>query len=205
MTLPLIIAHRGGKFWESDDFSYITESIQAGADIIELDVRQKNGTYIVQHMPWEKIQGKLDDAIKLSQNAKLYLDIKIKIDINEFISYIRSICPNEIIIGTYDLRMLRDIKDDKVIRNCHCALPWNCIERGRKSGAQWVNIMCHAATKNLAQRIQRAGFEFVPSGNQIFKKHEITGNILKYAKWGAFAISTHHVKEVKKLLTKAQF
>ena len=49
---PLIIAHRGGRYWTSrrpNDFGYIAESIRSGADMIELDVRVRGGHYIVQH------------------------------------------------------------------------------------------------------------------------------------------------------------
>ena len=49
MQKPLIIAHKGGKPWENNNFSYITSSIKEGADIIELDIRLKNNQYIIKH------------------------------------------------------------------------------------------------------------------------------------------------------------
>ena len=44
-----IIAHRGGKYWEDNDFSYIEDSINPGATIIELDITQLNNGYIIKH------------------------------------------------------------------------------------------------------------------------------------------------------------
>jgi hypothetical protein len=197
---PLIIAHRGGKFWEDADFSYIKKSIQDGADIIELDIRMKDGKYIVQHTPLEKIQGSLEDALKLVENTKIYLDIKNKIDVNNLIPHVRSICSNEIIIGSYDTKLLASIQDKTVIRNCHCVSPWTAISKGKSCEANWINPICYTATKSLSKEIQSEGFKFVPSGNQIFKKNEIMTNLKKYTLWGAYAISTHHVKEMRKML-----
>ncbi|MGC9968293.1 MAG: hypothetical protein ABSC29_01000 [Minisyncoccia bacterium] len=199
--MPLITAHRGGKFWEGDDFSYISESIRDGADIIELDVRLCDGKYIVQHAPYEKAQGFLEDAFARTENTALYLDIKSRdIKINELIAYVHSFCSSHIIVGSYHLDLLRSIQDLAVERNCHCVLPWTAVPRGRSAHAGWVNPLCYFTTKSLAQEIRDAGFKFVPSGNQIFKKHEIMENQLRYARWGAYAISTHHVKEMKELL-----
>ena len=74
--IPLVTAHRGGKFWEGDDFSYISESVRAGADIIELDIRLRDGKYVVQHTPYEKPQGFLDSALARVEGSSVYLDIK---------------------------------------------------------------------------------------------------------------------------------
>ena len=54
MQKPLIIAHKGGKPWENNNFSYITSSIKEGADIIELDIRLKNNQYIIKHSIFSK-------------------------------------------------------------------------------------------------------------------------------------------------------
>lgn len=204
--MPLVTAHRGGKFWEGDDFSYISESIRDGADIIELDIRlPRGGKYIVQHMPYEKPQGFLEDALARIEGAAVYLDVKNRdLNVDELISYVRLKYSNHIIVGSYHLNVLRSIQDSSIERNCHCTVPWTAVARGRSAHADWINPLCYFTTKSLAQEIQNAGFKFVPSGNPIFKKHETMENQLYYARWGAYAISTHHVKEMKKLL-KANF
>ncbi len=199
--IPLVTAHRGGKFWEGDDFSYISESVRAGADIIELDIRLRDGKYVVQHTPYEKPQGFLDSALARVEGSSVYLDIKNRdLNVNELISYVRSRCSNQIIVGSYHLKVLRSIQDPAIERNCHCTLPWTAVAHGQSAHADWINPLCYFTTKSLAQEIQNAGFKFVPSGNQILKKHEIMENQLRYARWGAYAVSTYHVKETKERL-----
>lgn len=198
--MPLLFAHRGGKFWESDDFSYITESIREGANIIELDVRVRDGEYIVQHTPFEKSQGLLRDALRKLEGAMLYLDVKVDLDPDQLIRYVRSFSPNPIIIGSYKKTLLRRIREPGIVKSIHVVWPWNALRKGRAAAAEWVVILPSFISQQIIKKIEGAGFTFIPAGNQIFKKHEIMRNQLRYAKWGASSISTHHVAEMKKLL-----
>jgi hypothetical protein len=198
---PRVIAHRGGKFWEGEDFSYVSESIRDGADIIELDVRVQQGRYIVQHGPWAKFQGHLEKVLPRLERADLYLDIKDhRMDINRLVESIRSKCANHLIIGSFSQTLLRSITDPSIERNYHWPWPWFHSAPARYAMADWVNPMSSVVTKGLATSIQGAGFKFVPGGNYLFKMYERMGRQLTFAEFGAYAISTHHVKEMIGLL-----
>ena len=200
---PLIIAHRGGKFWKGTNFSYIAEAVRDGADIIELDIRLKRGEYIVQHGPFGKNQGRLDDALKVVSSAGIYLDLKSKdIDINTLVAYIRTKHNNQIIVGSFHAPLLKSLTDPSVIKICHCLLPSRAIEKAKAVGAHWVSPLCHVVTRKLADKIEAAGFKFVPGGSTFFKKYEIFKKQLRFVQHGAHAIATHHVGKFKVLLKK---
>ncbi len=120
---PLIIAHEGGEYWQDKNFSYITESIQQGADIIELDIKLKNGKYIIKHGTLSKSRGFLSDALTKINNTSVYLDIKDKnIDPNNLINFVRTKINNtQIIIGSLNANILKKVKkDENIIINYHC-------------------------------------------------------------------------------------
>jgi len=200
--MPLIIAHRGGKFWKSKNFSYITESIKVGADFIELDIRFKDGHYFVQHEPFDIYQGLLSDALKRIGKTGIYLDIKDVPDVNELIAYVRKHVKGPIAAGFFDLKYLKDIKDRRVIKIVHCLVEGPAIKDAKKVGAKWITPFVYMATHGFAKDIQAAGFKFVPGGNELFQEHEIMEDLVKFASWGAYAIATFHVKKVKRLLNK---
>jgi hypothetical protein len=196
----LIIAHRGGKFWEDTNFSYISTSIRDGADIIELDVRRQGGRYVIQHDPFSKAQGTLEAALARIERAAVYLDVKTNdIDINDLIAYVRLLCSNHIIVGSFNYSMLQNICDRSVERNLHCWGAWLCNPE-KFTAVDWINPICYFTSRAIAKRIQVQGFRFVPAGNQVFKKNEIMENQLRFARWGAYAIATHHVREMRELL-----
>lgn len=201
-TLPKIIAHRGGRFWEGDNFSYISDSVKEGAQIIELDIcLSPENRYVVQHDKLTKPQGYLDDALPHIGLAVLYLDIKdSKVNVRELVESVRKTCSNHIMIGSYDRGLLSDIGDSSIGRIFHCILPWNAMERAESVGANWITPLGWFVTEQLVLQVQKAGFKLVPSGNPVLKKHEIMENQLRYARWGAHAISTHHVKDMKSYL-----
>lgn len=198
---PLIIAHRGGRFWLSNDFSYITESVEGGADIIELDVRlDRNQNFTVQHDIFSKPQGMLEHALQKIDGKSVYLDIKdTKIDINRLINFSKDFEIGSIIIGTHRLETFSKISDSGVLKNYHMLFPTQRTfsRLAHNYDIDWINPICYFVTKKLAYDIQNAGFKFVPSGNQIRKKGEIYKNQIKFASYGAYAISTHHVREMK--------
>jgi hypothetical protein len=202
-AIPLLIAHQGGKYWEGRNFSHITESIKVGASIIEIDVRRNNGTYIVQHMPYERPQGLFVDALRRCAGVGVYLDIKDEnADIPEIVGLARDAGVSRIIIGSFHLDLLRSTVPLGVERNCHCIAPWNAIARGIYAHADWVNPICYVVTRGLAQDIQESGFKFVPSGNLVFQRKEIFRNQLRYATYGAYAVSAHHIKELREALAR---
>ena len=204
--LPRIIAHRGGRYWERDNFRYISESVREGADIIELDVRlNQDGRYIVQHDQFSRSQGYLDDALPRLEDADLYLDIKSnRIDVNRLIAHVRDRCSNHLIVGSFDATLLRRIGAPGVERNYHCVLPWRALLDGASVRASWINPLCYFATESVAREVQQAGYKFVPSGNPILKRYEVMDNQVRFAQWGAYAVSTYHVKEMIVRLLEAQ-
>lgn len=201
-VLPRIIAHRGGKFWEGENFSYISDSIRQGADIIELDVGAlRNGRYVIQHDQFSRAQGYLDDALARLENAALYLDVKDRmVDIHKLIAHVHELCTNHLILGSDDSSLLRGIKDLDAERTYHCVLPWKALSGGKTAMANWITPLCYVVTERLARGVQQAGFKFVPGGNPLFKRHELMENQLQYARWGAYAISTYHVKQMRYFL-----
>jgi glycerophosphoryl diester phosphodiesterase len=203
-NLPLLIAHRGGQFWTDRSFSYVSAALREGANIVELDIRQRSdGEYIVQHSPIERPQGHLRDALKRLGDCDLYLDIKhIRSDVNVLLAYVRLRFAGRIIVGTFDADVLRRIEDATVTKNLHVICPWRAVERAREVSAHWVTPLSLCVTEDVAQTLQTAGLGFTPSGNPVFKRREIMANQLQFAAWGAFAISTHHVRTMRELLSK---
>ncbi len=201
---PLIIAHRGGRFWSGESFDYVTESVRNGADIIELDVRKHFDRYVVQHSVFEKSQGYLEDAIRRIGSASLYLDVKDgTLDVNALIEYARSLTSTKLIIGSYFDHIIRGIEDIEVVKCCHCVLPWRALEVGRSVGADWISPLAVSMTREQCSSLNEAGFKCVPSGNPILKRVERLKNQVRFAAWGAHAISTHHVKEMRTALQAA--
>lgn len=197
---PLLIAHRGGRYWEGNNFSYISESIEQGADIIELDIRMENNNYIVKHSIFSKQQGLLSDALLKIQNKTIYLDIKDNdIDPNQLIDYVRKTLNNQIIIGSFNKKILEKIeKNESIIINYHCFSFFCSIKIAKNINADWINPVSFLITKNKIKEIQNKGFKFVPAGTENYKKQ------LKYVMSGAYAISTYKIKDFKKVLARVK-
>ena len=194
---PLIIAHRGGHYWKGNNFSYITESIVEGADIIELDIKLKDGEYVVQHDRPSSMQGLLLDALKKVKNTDLYLDIKDnKINPNNLITFVRkSQYKNNIIIGSFDKKLLKSIKRDKgIIINLHTFGIPSPIQIAKDIGADWINPPVFLVRKKLIKSIINNGFKFVPGGN--FRQNSNEANQIRFAQLGAHVISTYNVKRM---------
>jgi hypothetical protein len=195
------MAHRGGRFWSGTGFSYISEAIRGGADIIELDIRCRDGAYVVQHALLGPVAGGLEEALKRLQGRALYVHLKGRgVDPNLLVEYIRARFSGCIIVGSFDARLLRSVRDPAVIKACHCFLPWRAVAKGRATGAHWISPVCYFVTGRLAREIRQAGFAFVPSANFLLRKREVFGNQLRCARAGAYAVSTYHVREMRRLL-----
>jgi glycerophosphoryl diester phosphodiesterase len=201
LKIPLIVAHRGGRFWQAKDFSYITESIDSGADVIELDVRELGPSrYLVQHDRFSRPQGWLEDALArmAGRNVSLYLDIKSRSsDARRLIEYVRQRTSCPLIVGSFHLAILDRLADSSVRTTLHCRWPYNAIDLARRVNADWITPMFYFTTEELAREIQVAGFKFAPAGNYFFKRYELFDNQIRYARWGAHAVSTHHVREMR--------
>lgn len=195
---PKIIAHRGGKYWQGADFSYITQAINAGADIIELDIRIKKEKYIIQHDPLSQFQGELSEALKRIKNKTIYLDIKDKkIEPNQLIKFVRKIKPkNKLIIGSFNKGILSKIKKDKDITiNYHCIPFFIDYNFAKSNNVDWINPIPYFLTKKEIIRIKKE-FKFVPAGTENYKKQK------EYQELGAHAISVHDVLEWNNYLIK---
>jgi len=190
---PLIIAHKGGEYWEGDNFSYITNSLKQGADIIELDIKLKNNQYIIKHSLFQKKQGTLSEALTKINNASIYLDIKDnQIDPNDLIKYVKERNNNKIIIGSFNKELLKKInKDENITINYHCISFLCSIKTAKEVDADWINPIPYFISKKKIKEIQDNGFKFVPGGTENSEKQ------LKYTKLGAHVISTYQVKKFK--------
>lgn len=208
-----IIAHKGGKYWTGKSFEYIQKSIDAGADIIELDIQWRflKG-YIVQHpvgFPgfdreiYYHCQGKLKKALKAINNqASVYLDIKdYRISPKRLIKKVRKYHSGLIIIGSFNWDYLNKfkeikIKDKKIIINLHAPFPFKFyINKAREVGADWINPFPFMLKKEFAKEIQKQGFQFVPAGIDNFPL------LKKYISWDAHAVSVYDINAFKKSLS----
>lgn len=199
--MPKLIAHRGGKFWEGSDFSYITEAIRAGADIIELDIRLCGSLYCVQHSRFSPKQGLLKDALKRIEGKGLYLDVKDKrIDILDLYAYVRNIHKGEILVGTWYYDMSQRLRNAEVTRIYHCFAPLVNLNHAQYVHADWITPTPYGISKRKVDQILSGGFKFVPGGNLFFRNHECFSNQLRYAEWGAYALSAHRIAKLKGVL-----
>lgn len=198
-SAPKIIAHKGGRYWYENNFSYISDSIKDGADIIELDIRQKNENYVIKHSHFSKNQGSLSDALLKIKNSPvlIYLDIKdSSINAERLIEYVKSKVNNTLIIGSLDKNVLKSVeKKEGIIINYHCF--FLCpIKTAREIKADWINPISYFVTKRKIKDIQENGFKFVPSGIENYKK------LIEYTNAGAYAVSVYNVKEFKEMLER---
>lgn len=196
----LITAHRGGRYWSANDFSYITESIEAGANIIELDIRMNSDKeFIVQHDRFAIYQGKLERALKKLQDATVYLDIKeSSIDAQKLIDFVRTHTSATVIVGSYSPKVLMRYKKLEVLTNLHTLALKSPISVAKEIGVDWINPVAWRTTKRLAQEIQENGFRFVPAGN--FRRNSDESNQVRNAQMGAYCISTYHFARMVKML-----
>jgi hypothetical protein len=199
-----IIAHKGGRFWTGD---YIEESIRLGADIIELDILEKDGKYRVKHplgIPFydKRVffpnQGNLGNfLLKINNRADLYLDIKDKsIDPVKLLDFVRKYHQKGIIVGSFNTSVLsRFRKADKgIVINLHCLPLKRNILLAKKIGANWINPIPLGIRKSFVIEAKRANLKFVPAGQDRFNQ------IKRYIALGAYAISLYDIKKFKEFL-----
>jgi len=198
LAQPLLIAHQGGEYWTDKNFSYITKSIEEGADIIEIDIRLKEGQYIVKHFPFSQVQGKLIDALDKMQDKQIYLDIKDEsVNPNDLINFVRERRNNSIIIGSFNKDILKKVNPESNVTIDFQCLPTRCsIETAKELNADWINPLPYFITKRQINDIEKNGFKFVPAGSENYIKQ------MQYAKSGAYAISVYEVGKFKKILDK---
>lgn len=203
-----IIAHKGGTYWNGENFSYINNSIKDGASIIELDIQHKLfGGYIVQHpigVPeydreiFFPYRGRLENALKVINNqAMVYLDIKDEnINPKSLIKFVRKYNNNTIIVSSFNKNYLKKFNniDDNLIINLQCLIEEECINNAKEIGAQWINPVPILLSEKFAKDIQNAGFKFVPAGIEDYNKTK------EYISWGAYAISVYDINKFKQSL-----
>ena len=87
----MCIAHRGGKFWEDTNFSYISTSYALGDVRISsnwMSGARRGRLHVIQHDPFSKAQGTLEAALARIERAAAYLDVKQTTSpINDLIAY----------------------------------------------------------------------------------------------------------------------
>lgn len=196
----LVIAHRGGRYWKGKNksFNYISEALYHGADVIELDVRLKNGEYVVQHSKAAICQGNLEDALKKVGKTPIYLDIKDEtVDPNDLIRFTRKRLKNKLIIGSFYSSVLKKIKKDKnLIISYQIYSPLYDIKLAKKINADWVVLWNYNIAGWKIRELNNNNISFAPAGNLLPKQQ------LNYVKKGANAIFVYDVKRFKKLISK---
>lgn len=203
-SFPLIIAHRGGRFWTGrrpNDFRYITESLRAGANVIELDVRVRAGQYVVRHdQVVAPYQGTLSEALKWVENAGVLVDVKGTLDLLDLIAFVRSRCENLLVVQSRSVVGLARPRD---LQRVLFSLPIIGIASGiselGQESADWITPFPWFITRRLVQQIRRHGFKFVPGGNVFARSTDEA--LLTFAQWGAHALSTFYVDRLVKSLT----
>ncbi len=216
--MPLIIGHRGCRDINVRENSCdaVEKSVKENADIIELDiVVTGDGFFVGFHYPIINPFGfylrrkKFSDLYNtnsiqsllqvLCSRKQLYLDIKENLTIEEIgnlVSIVREYHSNKVIVGSFHDEVLHNFKKltpDWTI-NYHCFATKSAITKAGKIGAHWINPIPYFISSKFVRLVISKGFKFVPAGNESDLKQ------LRYAKLGAYALSTFKPARFRKLL-----
>ncbi|MCX8072695.1 MAG: glycerophosphodiester phosphodiesterase [Candidatus Binatia bacterium] len=216
--LPKIIGHRGcrapGTF--ENTARAVSRALAEGADIVEVDVvKTKDGHFVALHWPdihflglppWKYRLRELPRVDPISaileavgRRAALYLDVKQPLERGEFLELAELVdrfqLP-EVIVGSFHRRVLVacTIHRPTWIANYDCLPFHRAIQEAKDLGAQWINPIAFGIRKSFVDEAVAAGLKFVPAGNEDDKRQ------LRYAKWGAYALSTFRPARLRALL-----
>jgi len=199
----IIIAHKGGLYLKSKNFSYIDEAIRQGADIIELDIQQKpKMNYIVKHpinLPFinKRIiypyQGTLKQALqKINSRKPIYLDTKDpSINPKKLISFVKKYHKNKIIVGSYFAKSLKKFRelDPNLIIVFHWLPLKSSIKKAKEIKANWM--LPFFIFPGFAKKVKEAGLKLALVASDNPKK------IRRCINLGADAIFIHDIKKFK--------
>ncbi len=218
--MPLIIGHRGSRSSgvRENSCEAIDRGVIEGADIIELDiVRAAGGSFVAHHYPFPNLRGNYLRAKPLSQipyadslesvldtlasRRTLYLDIKEKlgtVDTGRLLGLIAKNHTNSLIVGSFHRSVLAAARDHdgQSILNYHCLPRFRAIREAICLGAHWINPIHYAIRKSFVVAAISEGLKFAPAGNENIPKQ------LRYASWGAHALSTFRPAYLRSLLEK---
>lgn len=191
--MPTIIAHRGGRYWEGGDFSYIEDAVREGASGVEVDVRRRGTAYIVQHDGPDSYQGTLEDALARIGSADVYLDLKEDLYLPDLIDFVKPRVEGRIFVGSFDQDVLAGIEDPSVGRIYQCVQPFCSLEGAGHADADWINPVPFLITEDFVREAKAAGFAITPGGNPFDAGSETFRTPLRHAELGADAVSVYDV------------
>ena len=216
--LPLIIAHRGGRYpgIPENTPAAVERALADGADIVELDVlMSRDGKLVLHHYPLLDIRGQyvrkrdsrhlpelatLEETLRcLNSRAPVYLDIKDpNIPSAALFKCVDRLHNNGVIIGSFSSPFLAHVRKLRPAWkiNFHCLALRRSLRVAQEVGADWINPLPWCITRAFVQQIMWLGSKFVPAGTENYSKQ------LRYAQWGAYALSTFRPKELKAFLER---
>ncbi len=217
-SLPKIIGHRGCRapgVLENSSRA-VARAITEGADIVEVDVIcTRDGHFVALHWPdvcssllppWKYRLAELPPVEQVTsivrtagQQVALYLDIKQPLDDRQFLDLaqlVSSFTPRQVIVGSFHRGVLRSCAKHcpQWILNYDCLPVHRAITKANELGAHWINPVAFAVRKSFVERALEAGLRFVPAGSENDRRQ------LRYAAWGAYALSTFRPARLRALL-----
>lgn len=215
---PKIIGHRGcrsaGVF--ENTARAAARAVAEGADIVEVDVVcTKDGHFVALHWPdasstvlppWKyrlaelpPVEGLAKIVEAVSDRVGLYLDIKQPLDDQQLLDLahlVTSKGAREVIVGSVYRRVLlwsRKHRPEWII-NFDCLPLHGAVVEARELGAHWINPAAFGVRRSFVDRALEAGLQFVPAGNENIQRQ------IRYAKWGAYALSTFYPARLRSVL-----
>jgi len=196
----------------------VARAIEEGADIVEVDVVcTKDGHFVALHWPdfrflwsppWKYRLAELPPVEPFSaivrtvgNRAGLYLDIKQPLEDRQFLELaqlVSSVQPRQVIVGSFHRPVLLSCAKHRPdwIVNYDCLPLHRAIRKAKELGAHWINPVAFGVRKSFVEQALDAGLRFVPAGNESDRKQ------LRYAEWGAYALSTFRPARLRALLER---
>lgn len=199
--LPQILAHRGGRYWTADNFSYITEALRDGADGVELDVRLHSGAYVVQHDFRWSYQGTLEEAITRCEGAPIMLDVKeTGIDAQHLINFVLSRTAGPISVVSMYPSVLAQLRGQRIPLCLSTFALRSPIPLATSLGVHSIHVPAYRLSPQFVSQVHAHGLHFAPWACQ-FKTGDESSQ-LQAVSLGAYAIATYHVSHMREQLSQ---
>jgi len=160
--------------------------------------------HYLRHRPASEIRGV--DTIEalldvLSSRRPVYLDVKELLspsEISALLDIVSARHTNAIVVGSFHGSVLACVRDSypSCTLNFHCLAVLRAIRIAVGLGVDWINPIPYGIRRSFVDEAHRAGLKFVPAGNESDRKQ------LRYAAWGAYALSTFRPAYLRGILSR---
>ncbi|GIW43642.1 MAG: hypothetical protein KatS3mg077_0924 [Candidatus Binatia bacterium] len=215
---PKIIGHRGCRApgVRENTAAAAAKAVAEGADIVEFDVIQtKDGHFVALHWPdlrflfsppWERRLEELPPVSTvgeilsaLGNRTGVYLDIKQPLSDRQFLELsqiVDSFQFSLVVVGSFQRGVLSACREHKPnwIVNFDCLPTHRAVRQAIELGAHWINPIPYGVRRSFVELVLDSGLKFVPAGNESDRRQ------LRFARWGAHALSTFRPAHLRRLL-----